>query len=198
MLAGSACSAGGAGGTGGSAGPDAESAGPEPPRDVYARPFAWNSIWNLPLSTTAEYLPFDAKVGKLYPDVENISVDPNAPVRELDGDPGGDVHVDPRLHADGSYNNCSTLLLDTPDRTTVVQGQPMRLTAGGDPSWEHGWAPTSLTGTGIEGCHGGSGMSGIGGTIRQGELTGSQPIRHALKLSLPCETSCSTAHGGPR
>jgi hypothetical protein len=74
----------------------------------------------------------------------------------------------------------------------------MRLSAGGTPSWEHGWGPTSLTGTGIEGCHGGSGMSGIGGTIRQGELTGAQPIRHALKLSLPCETSCSPAHGGHR
>ncbi|MDD7921186.1 hypothetical protein [Actinomycetospora callitridis] len=172
--------------------------GPEGPRDVYLRPFAWNSIWNLPLSTAAQYAPFDAQIDELYPDIENISVDPDAPVRELDADPGGSVHVDPALRADGSYNNCSTLLLDTPDRTTVIQGQPMRLSRGGDPSWEHGWPPMSLTGRGIEGCHGGSGLSGIGGTLRQGELSGTRPIRHALKMSLPCQTSCSTADGGYR
>lgn len=195
-LAGTACSSGG-GGTG-PAPVSAAQAGPEPPRDVYARPFAWNSIWNLPLATSARYRPFDARISDLYPDVEDISVDPDAPVKRLDGDPGGAVHVDPQLHADGSYNNCSTLLRDTPDRRTVVQGQPLDLDRGGDPSWDHGWDPVSLTGTGIRGCHGGSDLSGIGGTIRRGELTGTQPLRHALKLSLPCDTSCSPAHGGHR
>ncbi len=178
------------------AGTPAADAGPA--RDVYKRPFAWDSIWNLPLATSAQYVPFDAKVGDVYPDIENISVDPSAPVRELRANPGGAVHVDADMTADGSWNNCSTLLMDTPDRRTVIQGQPMELSAGGDPSWEYGWQPVSLTGDGIEGCHGGSGMSGIGGTIRRGELTGSQPIRHALKFSLPCTTSCSPAHGGHR
>jgi hypothetical protein len=173
-------------------------AGAGPIRDVYLRPFAWNSIWNLPLARSAQYQPFDAQIGDVYPDVENISVDPTAPARTLDGDPGGRVLVDPELTADGSWNNCSTLLLDTPDRMTIVQGQPMTLDAGGDPSWDHGWAPQSLTGSGIEGCHGGSGMSGIGGTIRDGELTAAEPLRHALKFSLPCTTSCSKEDGGFR
>jgi hypothetical protein len=172
--------------------------GTAPTRDVYRRPFAWNSIWNLPLARSAHHQPFDAKIGSVYPDVENISVDPDAPVRTLDGDPGGKVLVDPKLSADGSWNNCSTLLLDTPDRTTVIQGQPMTLEAGGDPSWEYGWAPQPLTGDGIQGCHGGSGMSGIGGTIRAGELAGPEPLRHALKFSLPCTTSCSPQGGGFR
>ncbi|MHC1562404.1 hypothetical protein ACR9E3_25850 [Actinomycetospora sp. C-140] len=173
-------------------------AGTAPTRDVYQRPFAWNSIWNLPLARGAQYQPYDAKIGNVYPDIENISVDPHAPARTLDGDPGGQVLVDPDMTADGSWNNCSTLLADTPDRKTVVQGQPMTLDAGGDPSWDHGWAPLSLTGDGIDGCHGGSGMSGIGGTIRKGELTGAEPIRHALKFSLPCTTSCSKEGGGFR
>lgn len=37
---------------------------------------------------------------------------------------------------------------------------------------------------GAVGGHGGSGMTGIGGTIRAGELTGSDPIRHALALTM--------------
>ncbi|MHC1558877.1 hypothetical protein ACR9E3_07970 [Actinomycetospora sp. C-140] len=196
VLAG-ACSGGGGPGPGAAGGSAAE-AGPEPTRDVYARPFAWDSIWNLPLATSAQYQETDLQIGSLYPDVEPISVDPDAPVKQLDGDPGGAVLVDPDLHADGSYNNCSTLLRDSPDRTTVVQGQPLRLDRGGDPSWQYGWAPVSLTGTGIPGCHGGSGLSGIGGTIREGELSGDQPIRHALKISLPCDTSCSPENGGHR
>jgi hypothetical protein len=167
-------------------------------RDVYRQPFAWDSIWNLPLSTTAQYHPFDAKVGSIYADVENISVDPAAPVKQLKADPGGAVHVDPALKADGSWNNCSTLLMDTPDKRTVIQGQPMVLSPGGSPRWSVGWKPESLTGPGVVGCHGGSGMSGIGGTIRQGELRGGQPLRHALKVSLPCTTSCSSEHNGFR
>jgi hypothetical protein len=169
-----------------------------PTRDIRAQPFAWDSIWNLPLASSARYAPFDAQVGDVYPDVENISIDPDAPVKQLHATPGGQVHVDPHLTANGSWNNCSTLLMNTPDETTVIQGQPMRLTAGGAPSWEYGWAPQPLRGAGIEGCHGGSGMSGIGGTIRRGELSSNRPIRHALKLSLPCTTSCSKAGDGHR
>lgn len=44
---------------------------------------------------------------------------------------------------------------------------------------------TSVFGGGALGSHGGSGLSGVGGTIRQGELLQSSgPIRHALKLEL--------------
>ncbi|WP_285648691.1 hypothetical protein [Actinomycetospora sp. NBRC 106375] len=167
-------------------------------RDLYAWPFAWNSIWNLPLATTARYGEFDSRIGDLYADVENISVDPDAPVRTLGGAGSGEVRVDPDLRADGSWNNCSTLLVASPDERTVVQGQPMELEPGGDPSWEYAWPAQSLAGDGTEGCHGGSGLSGIGGTIREGELSSGEPLRHALKMSLPCTTSCSPENGGFR
>ena len=41
-----------------------------------------------------------------------------------------------------------------------------------------------ITGDGIRGAHGGSGMSSIGGTIRLGELVPNGIIRHALKVNL--------------
>lgn len=50
-------------------------------------------------------------------------------------------------------------------------------------------APESdIYGDGLVGTGGGSGLNGLGGTIRLGELSpGSPPIRHALKISFPCE-----------
>ncbi|PVZ07987.1 hypothetical protein [Actinomycetospora cinnamomea] len=168
-------------------------------RDVYAWPFSWDSVWNLPLSTEAQYRPFDTRAEDLELDWNNITVDPRAPVRTLRGDDEGvPVHVDPGLSADGEWNNCSALLVESPDRKTVIQGQPMELEPGGDPSWEYGWSPLSLTGPGTEGCHGGSGLSGLGGTIRRGELTAPGPIRHALKLGLNCTESCSREGDGYR
>ncbi|MGQ0838173.1 hypothetical protein [Actinokineospora sp.] len=172
-----------------------------PARDVYAWPFAWDSVWNLPLATTAEYQAFDPRFQWLYLDKEDISVDPGFPVKTVRQNDTGErnrVHTDPKLEADGSWNHCATLLMDTPDKKTVLQGQPMTLTKGGDPSWNYSWKPLSLTGQGIEGCHGGSGLSGIGGTIRGGELVGPQPIRHALKLGMNCGLSCSKANNGFR
>ena len=55
-----------------------------------------------------------------------------------------------------------------------------------------------MTSTGLPGCHGGSGLSGLGGSVRVGEVSGAAPIRHALKISLNCKRTCSTAGGGFR
>lgn len=168
-------------------------------RDVYAWPFAWDSVWNLPLATTAQYAPFDTQASEIYIDYEDISVDPKDPVRTVTETDTGDqvqVHVNPELSADGSWNNCASLLADTDDQTTIVQGQPMRLDPGGDPEWDYSWDPVSLTGKGLRGCHGGSGLSGLGGDIRGGELTSDAPIHHALKIGLSCDLSCSPENGG--
>jgi len=44
---------------------------------------------------------------------------------------------------------------------------------------------TSIFGDGALGAHGGSGLSGVGGTVRLGELLPSHgPICHALKIEL--------------
>lgn len=41
-------------------------------------------------------------------------------------------------------------------------------------------------------------MSSVGGSIRLGELLGSNPIRHALKVNINCRRYCSPANGGFR
>jgi hypothetical protein len=170
-----------------------------PVRDLYRQPFSWDSPWNLPLADSARFVPFDSGADRIYLDIEDISVDPAFPVKTLDAD-GRDVavHTDPELTADGSWNHCSTFLVDDGSRHAVVQGQPLKLEAGGDPSFEFGWPEVSLTSTGLPGCHGGSGLSGLGGSVRVGEVSGAAPIRHALKISLNCKRTCSTAGGGFR
>ena len=64
---------------------------------------------------------------------------------------------------------------------------PSWLEIGGNPQKArrsiYGDGITSLHGDGGFG-HGASGMSALGGTIRLGELSGAEPIRHALKFTL--------------
>eukprot|EP00658_Telonema_sp_P-2_P011827 TRINITY_DN1452_c0_g1_i21.p2 TRINITY_DN1452_c0_g1~~TRINITY_DN1452_c0_g1_i21.p2 ORF type:complete len:327 (-),score=66.63 TRINITY_DN1452_c0_g1_i21:1985-2965(-) len=90
-------------------------------------------------------------------------------------------------------NNAMGVLL--PDNQTIVQMQPAyRCTPGGPLLARFGNSTdgcpqqfpnvTSVFGDGALGSHGGSGLSGIGGTIRVGELVSANPIRHALKLEL--------------
>ncbi len=56
------------------------------------------------------------------------------------------------------------------------------------PGWVDPEAVESIYGDGLNGnggwAHGASGMSAIGGTIRKGELSGPDPIRHALKINV--------------
>lgn len=140
-------------------GPGVSPSAPGSSRELYRQPFAWDSPWNLPLATSASYHPFDTRAAEVYMDVEDISVDPSFPVRDLDA--AGrtvPVHTDPRLQADGSYNNCASFLVDSPDRATVVQGQPLTLDRGGNPSVEVAWrrshcpAPGSSAATGDRPC----------------------------------------------
>jgi hypothetical protein len=168
-----------------------------PTRDLYQRPFAWDSVWNLPLAQSATLAHASINAQTTYLDPEDISIDPRFPVKTLNA--AGQsipVHVAPGLSGDGSWNHCATFLQDTSDRKTIVQGQPLALQAGGDPTYRYAWSAQSLVGSGISGCHGGSGLSGLGGDIRRGELPGDQPIQHALKVLLDCINSCSPASPG--
>ena len=162
-------------------------------RSKYTWPFARDSIWNMPIGSGARYVPAglaaaNAWKGEVTTDQEIIAADPNAPLRTLSA-PGqagnGDqVRIPSDLQHDGSWNGCATLL--RADNATVWSGQPLKLTAGGNPSWTYTTqsAPVDLKGAGLEGCHGGSHLSGIGGSIRVGELNSSTAIRHALKLNI--------------
>ena len=79
-------------------------------------------------------------------------------------------------------NNAGAIL--QPDGRTLVQFQPLaRCEATGD-VYGYGAATQDLYGQGILGGHFGSGLSSIGGMLRAGELTGDEPIRHALQIEL--------------
>jgi hypothetical protein len=89
-------------------------------------------------------------------------------------------------------NNVATLL--QPDGRTLIQIEPLTRCEKDGPlygyiytEWQRdaeGYVTQDLYGEGIEGTHFGSGLSGLGGSIRLGELTSEEPIRHALKLNL--------------
>lgn len=93
-------------------------------------------------------------------------------------------------------NNAAAVLM--PDNKTILQFQPLYRPNASGPiiGWYHAGAPQdfpweiSITSgdkpvlQSALGSHGGSGLSGIGGTIRLGELLPGGSINHALKLEL--------------
>lgn len=87
---------------------------------------------------------------------------------------------------DGPGNNSAAFL--EPDGRTLIQTQPFtrcyQSLPGTTLTPAYQFPPVDLYGGGINGSHGASGLSAIGGSIRIGELRpGQQGPQHALKLS---------------
>jgi hypothetical protein len=155
----------------------------------------------MPIGSGAQYVPAGiayagAWQGQITRDEELIGLNPSDPIKVLNGDDR--VHVPSWMEHDGSWNGCAALLLD--DGRTVAQGQPLELSPGGNPSWQYTFPSpyVDLYGDGRGGCHGGSGLSGFGGSLRPGELNGADPIRHVLKINLFGERFLSCQQGGYR
>jgi hypothetical protein len=154
----------------------------------------------MPIGSNAAYVPAGIQYagawnGEITRDDEFIGVNPSDPLKRVNG--GDWVHVPSWMEHDGSWNGCATLLMD--DNDTLAAGQPLDLSPGGNPSWDYDYSDgLSLRGEGRSGCHGGSGLSGIGGSLRVGELNGPNPIRHALKVNLFAERFISCTSGGYR
>lgn len=179
-------------------------------RQPYEWPFTWNSIWNIPISVDAQYVSSGIGVQSTYQNAtssDNDSVNPSFPVKTLtnaqlvNGGTGPvSVYVDPTLSAQGEWNTCSAFL--GTDGKTVYQGQTTELTAGGNPTFggesDSTWPPVSLESAGTYGCHGGSGLSGLGGTLTYSDITGSGPIQHALKVAFNGNLYYSNMNGGYR
>lgn len=194
-----------------------------PPRDPRLHPFPWDSPWNLPIGDAARYVP----AGLEPPTVPGSAVDeailvlePDAalhPVRrtltewgsgpprceavgegaQFDGQP---VPVPDgfttEAHLDRYPGHPGAIL--AADGRTVFQTQPLHVCGDGLVVSRFD-APSVdlLTGDGLRGAHGGSGLSSLGGTIRVHEIIEGR-IDHALKLSIDGTRYLSPDGGGYR
>ena len=183
-------------------------AGPLKCRDPWIQPFLSTSIWNTAIGADATFVPANIFSTRLF---DKVSADIAWFVQVKDTDPvtpwynqvSWDHAVDhcaivnpPTIYKTIAFpanytnnvcnncNNCASLL--QPDGQTVVQMLGLyRCTVGGPILAEPKRITNIRTSDGMYGSHGGSDLSGIGGTIRPGELlpkTG--PITHALNLQL--------------
>jgi hypothetical protein len=160
-------------------------------RSQYTWPFTWNSIWNMPIASTATYAATGITSTYDYSTeayaVENNSVNPSFPVKTFSNSHDGSISVycDPNMTGAGVWNDTCAFLRT--DGDSVAQGQTLELTAGGNPSLggagDYTVADVSITtSTGIPGAHGGSSLSCLGGTLTKADLTGTGPIAHAMKV----------------
>lgn len=176
-------------------------------REAWKWPFSSKSIWNMPLGSNAVYEPANLETGvQTSADVELFyQVSENDPLTRLyapgswtnrasgtaspTGNPADEVYIrfpEDEIVADANPphtpNNVTAIL--QPDGETVVSVAPLARTEPGGPIYGWYFGEENIYGTGITGAHGGSGLSGLGGSIRLGELTDSEPIRHALKINV--------------
>lgn len=173
-------------------------------RDKFLWPFSSKSIWNMPIGSEAHFTPANLKTKRVSIDTEWFfklkEGDPLRPVL-LPGAwgkgrclgttfigtslPIPDNLIVPDATAKPYYtpNNPSAFLM--PDRRTLIQLEPLaRCTVGGNVYGHPYKEAIDIYGEGLGGAHFGSGLSSIGGSIRKGELTSKDPIRHALKINL--------------
>lgn len=173
-------------------------------------PFSSDSIWNMPIGSGATFADphFFQPPNGYSIDTLPIVMSPGSPVQPVhqhewparchrpgDADSGVAVPVpDSYLVApeDGEWQGITPNLAGgvlLPDGRTIQEFNYLaRCVPGGPLSVaSDGLRDTlDLYGNGrpesFFGGHGGSGLSGVGGAIRLGELTGPEPIRHVTKL----------------
>jgi hypothetical protein len=184
-------------------------------RDKFLQPFSSDSIWNMPIGSGAKYAYTGFGLSTSYAIIDEdswVTTSANDPVREITDDrdfwdgprcastrPSGimtafpDSVLVPDATANYRPNRAAAIL--QPDGRTIVQVNALaRCTAGG-PVFGIYHYTVDIYGQGIKGGAGGSGLSSIGGTIRQGELLPGGSIKHALKLNVTCAVYCSPAVG---
>lgn len=178
------------------------------PRDPYLQPFAVDSIWNMPIHHDAIYV--DAGLGAprswgVTIDEENIILEPNAPLVNIykngwakearcSNENGFMTQAPiPDGWMFGAYtgNGCASVL--DSDGVSLRQFQSLhRCGTTGDAYALVEYPAEHIAGDGIEGAHGGSGMSAIGGSIRIGDMVPEGDIfndseiylHHALKINV--------------
>ncbi len=180
-------------------------------RDAMKQPFASTSIWNMPIGSGAVYV--DAKLRAIpdgsgfawsepFSEMEQIILEPTAPLTAIryssvgwgSGDrctpSSNQVFATVPIPANflvpsNAYNMASAIL--GADGRSIYQFEPFAHCTNGSPATALLMDPQNtvdLYGDGIEGAHGGSGLSALGGTLRLGELRpGGQGPSHVLKFT---------------
>jgi hypothetical protein len=169
-------------------------------RDKFLWPFSSTSPWNMPIGSKARYARVNIKPAPRFRvDLEYFyqlkASDPLRPVfgpsswtKRCSGKksmhislPVPDDLIIPDARKGYTPNNAAAFLL--PDGKTLVQLEPLARCEKGGPVYGWRYFPNiDIYGSGIGGAHFGSGLSSIGGSVRLGELTDDQPIRHTLKV----------------
>jgi len=172
-------------------------------RNPYLWPFSQNSIWNTPIGSNAQYVSYQSTfsigVNNTYCDDDIIVLTPTVALMDVyqcNEDWGWGDH----MRKDGGIifsapipqdfyfsrhgNACLSVLM--PDGHTILSSQPFYHYSGYTyGTSRYNFPNTDIYTEGIDGSHGGSGMSAIGGTIRMGELApDAPPIHHALKMAV--------------
>ncbi len=206
--------------------PPAPSPTPAPPveieapppgtRDKRLWPFAADSIWNMPIGNDAVYVQAGiAPASSLSIDEEYLVFpSPSDPLRPFftNGVWGAgrcatktfrySINLPDAFQvgdAKGRLTPNAVAAILAADGRTLKQMNPVSRCDPGGPLTA-GWiAPDQdIYGPGILGAHGGSGLSSIGGSIRKGELTSDDPVRHVLKVNLWGRRWLSQSSGGHR
>ena len=181
-------------------------------RDAWQWPFTADSIWNTPIGSGAVYKPANLPEAKgVGVDIQFLlrtkASDPERPVlksagwknRSASNEPLGfslrlpDGWTVPDTGPDNPYGltpNCNFAIL-LPDGDQLFQGVRITRVAPNGPVHLPEWLkyPNNRTIVSIrgDGLHGGgqgaSRMSALGGTIRLGEFTSKEPIRHVVKIN---------------
>jgi len=176
-------------------------------REPWKWPFDPQSIWNLPLKSQATYQPANIQAGfQTSAELELLyRVSQQDPLTRLyapgswthrcDGtnsptsNPAEETYIRfpqnqliPDANPPHTPNNSAAIL--QPDGQTIIS---ISSTARCQPKAPiYGWyaGEENIYGMGITGSSGGSGLSTLGGTIRLGELTNNEPIRHVLRINV--------------
>jgi len=176
-------------------------------RDPLKWPFSKTSIWNMPIHNDAVLVPANIQAKKAWAigpteDEDVIILTPDAPLIDMykQGWASDKRCVNLGTWADklpvptnlivkkgGTPNHSAAILM--PDGETFYQTQPFDKCAVGSVAYTmYKYPSVNMYSEGVEGAHGGSALSSIGGTVRLGEVVPGGEIRHTIKINLYAKT----------
>lgn len=166
--------------------------------------YASDALYNTSLGSGAVYQPAGIQntgATNFGIDVDPIVMTPNAPSTALWNNNHGfdgrnrctknnpqwrNVPIPTNFLIPSDFGNSSSAIL-LADGRTVAQQQPLaRCSVGGYATAQYPYGDVDIYGTDPTGAHGGSGLTGLGGTIRVGEFT-SGVIHHPMNINLEAQ-----------